>query len=70
MIHYKIKKLKQMSDKELIDHIGNIVKEIAYQREILIRALKKIRDNEDNDLAEYAVFCENTAKEALKEVGL
>lgn len=36
----------------------------------LIRSLKQIRDSQENDLAEYAIFCYNTAKEALREVGL
>ena len=46
------------------------IKELKEEKETLIQALKRIRDNEENDLAEYALFCENTAKEALREVGL
>lgn len=46
------------------------IQKLKEQKDNLIRALKRIRDNEESDLAEYALFCENTAKEALREVGL
>jgi len=44
------------------------IQKLKEEKDNLIRALKRIRDNEGNDLAEYALFCENTAKEALREV--
>jgi len=34
----------------------------------LLEALKAIRDSEENDLGEYAEFCEQTARAALAKV--
>ena len=35
----------------------------------LLEALKAIRDSEENDLGEYAEFCEQTARAALAKAG-
>jgi len=51
-------------NKQDIKTITKLIK----NREMLIQALKKIRDSQESDLGVYAKFCVDTATEALLAV--
>lgn len=64
---------QEITGGQLWDTYRNMVEEahkLSDKINMLIEALKKIRDNEETDLGVYASFCENTAREALEKITL